>query len=268
MVKLPVLHRREREDTAVTPYDLFIIAATVLSLTNLILYLLIDSEALLATINTIDLVLSGLFLFDFIRTLFKRERKLHYFFADYGWADLLASLPYVQFKILRIFRLIKIVRIINRTGLRGVQRGIEEYPALSALLGMVFFVILLTEFGSIIMLALESGAPNANITTIGDSMWWLWVTIATVGYGDTYPVTSGGRLFAVFVMVVGVGLFGVTTGYLANSFIASRKKKRAEHLEVDDEKKIHTSKENADAAVIMKLQKDIDEIKILLKKKQ
>jgi hypothetical protein len=63
-------------------------------------------------------------------------------------------------------------------------------------------------------------ASGANMTTGGDAVWWAFVSITTVGYGDEFPVTSGGRIAAFFVLAAGVGLFGVLSGYLANFFLS------------------------------------------------
>ncbi len=73
----------------------------------------------------------------------------------------------------------------------------------------------------------EADAPNANITTGGDAVWWAFVSITTVGYGDKYPVTEGGRVSAFFVLAAGVGLFGVLSGYLANFFLSPCGRRRA-----------------------------------------
>src|SRR6185503_3042548 len=71
----------------------------------------------------------------------------------------------------------------------------------------------------ITVLYFEQNAPRANITTGGDALWWAFVSITTVGYGDKFPITPGGRLSAFFVLAAGVGLFGVLSGYLANFFL-------------------------------------------------
>ncbi len=82
--------------------------------------------------------------------------------------------------------------------------------------------ILVLQFGSLTMLAIEQDAEGANITTASDALWYTIVTISTVGYGDQYPVTNLGRLFAVVIIVVGVGIFGTFTGYLATVFLSPK----------------------------------------------
>jgi len=83
--------------------------------------------------------------------------------------------------------------------------------------------VLVVIFSAIAVLSVET-APESNIKTAEDAIWWTIVTITSVGYGDRYPVTSEGRLIGVLVMIVGVGLFGTYTGYIASLFTAARKK--------------------------------------------
>jgi voltage-gated potassium channel len=66
----------------------------------------------------------------------------------------------------------------------------------------------------------DLSGPTANIKNAADALWWVYVTITTVGYGDRYPTTSAGRIVGVFVMTAGVGLFGTLSGFLANKFLA------------------------------------------------
>ena len=87
--------------------------------------------------------------------------------------------------------------------------------------------IIVLEFGSLSMLRVEQNAPEANITTASDAIWYTIVTISTVGYGDQYPVTDAGRTIGAGIIVLGVGIFGTFTGYLANFFLSPRKKEQA-----------------------------------------
>ena len=76
-------------------------------------------------------------------------------------------------------------------------------------------------FSSVAILQVEDD-PNSNIKTAEDALWWAYVTITTVGYGDKYPVTTEGRIIAAFLMTMGVGLFGTFTGYVASWFVEER----------------------------------------------
>jgi voltage-gated potassium channel len=75
--------------------------------------------------------------------------------------------------------------------------------------------------GSLLVLHFESRAPGANIDSGPDAIWWAIVTIATVGYGDLYPVSAAGRITAIVLMLVGIGIFGVLASYLSSTFLPS-----------------------------------------------
>jgi len=90
------------------------------------------------------------------------------------------------------------------------------------LLGVLFVTLMLTEVASVLVLAIEIRAEGSNIQTPSDALWWTYVTVATVGYGDRYPVTDAGRVVGVVTMTVGVVLFGALTAFLADTFIRPR----------------------------------------------
>ena len=64
---------------------------------------------------------------------------------------------------------------------------------------------------------------GANITTGGDALWWGYVTATTVGYGDKFPITTGGRIFGFAMLTIGVALFATFSGFLANVFLSQKK---------------------------------------------
>ena len=126
-------------------------------------------------------------------------------------------------KILRVFRLVRVFRLLREYGVKNITRSLVEDRAGSALLTLLLMGILLLEFGSLEILNIEQYATGANITTGSDAIWYVIVTISTVGYGDQYPVTNAGRLFGSLIIIIGVGIFGTFTGYLANLFLAPAK---------------------------------------------
>ena len=74
--------------------------------------------------------------------------------------------------------------------------------------------------GAVIVYLYERHAPGSNIHTLGDAVWWSVVTVTTVGYGDFYPVTTGGRITACFIMGTGLLTLAVITAQVASSFVA------------------------------------------------
>jgi voltage-gated potassium channel len=207
---------KEMKDTS---YELFIGALSVLSIVNLALYYLIPDENVYTVVLIIDLLLSAIFMADFLYRLFTCESKSDYVFRQMGWADFLASLPLPQFKILRIFRILRVYRLGREYGGSRMIKEFFSNRGQSALLTLVFIMVLILEFGGLLMLWVESKVPGANITTASDAVWYVYVTITTVGYGDQYPVSNAGRIIGTVIMTVGVGLFGTITAYLANAFI-------------------------------------------------
>jgi voltage-gated potassium channel len=131
-------------------------------------------------------------------------------------------MPLAQFKILRIFRLIRVYRLFREVGVRTISRALLKDRAGSSLYILLVMGIFVLEFGSLAMLRVEQYAPRANITTASDAIWYTIVTISTVGYGDQYPVTEAGRIIGAGIIVLGVGIFGTFTGYLANFFLAPK----------------------------------------------
>ena len=202
-----------------TSYELFIGALSVLSIINLALYYLLPDEDITLVILIMDGLLSAIFMGDFFFRLFTTDSKSGYFFRRMGWVDLLASLPAPQFKILRMFRILRVYRMGKEYGGAKMIREFFSNRGGSALLTLIFIMILILEFGGLAILWVESRSPEANITTASDAIWYVYVTITTVGYGDQYPVTNAGRLLGILIMTIGVGLFGTIAAFLANVFI-------------------------------------------------
>jgi voltage-gated potassium channel len=204
-------------------YELFVLALSVLSIVNLVLVMPfspLDSQQQ-DVVLTVDAVLTIVFLGDFAHRLLKAESKRAYFFRGGGWLDLIGSLPLLR--VFRIFRVLRVGRLLREFGVGAFVQWLVRERAQSALYIVIFLVVAVLETASIVMLPIEARSADANITTGGDALWWGIVTVTTVGYGDQFPVTTGGRFIGAVVLVVGVGLFGTFTGFLANTFLSSGK---------------------------------------------
>ncbi len=200
-------------------WEVFILAVSILSLLNLILVVIVRSAALEQVFVIIDALLMVVFLLDFTRRLIVAEDRSRYVGKGFGWLDLVSSLPVLR--ILRIFRVVRVILVLQRFG--GPLRAFKAFfsnRAAGGLLTVLLVAILVLEFGSLAILYVESDSPRANITTAVDAVWYTLVTMSTVGYGDTYPTTDAGRLIGSLIIVVGVGVFGTLTGFLANAFLS------------------------------------------------
>jgi voltage-gated potassium channel len=216
------------EKQEVNSYELFIGALSVISIINIVLALLIPDPAVRNVVIIVDTGLCFVFFADFLGRLRNAESKSGYFFRHLGWLDLLGSLPFPGLRIARVFRVARVVRLVRAVGMKTLINKMLHDRAGSALYTVLILCVIVIQYGSMFELVTNRNSPNANIQTASDAVWYTIVTITTVGYGDKYPVTNPGRIVGVLIMIVGVGLFGVLTGFLANTFLSPSENKPEE----------------------------------------
>jgi len=206
-----------------TSYELFLLLLSLLSIVNAVLILVpFLSGAGREVIIVMETLLTPFFLVDFLVRLRRSRPRRAYLVHAFGWADLLAILP-----LLRIFRLFRVVIVIRSMQARGpaeIAADLSASRASATCLTTIFLVIAVLELAGMLILDAEKGVPGANIRTPSDALWWGYVTITTVGYGDRFPVTLSGRIIGVFLLTAGVALFSVFTGFIANAFLAPRRR--------------------------------------------
>lgn len=208
-------------------WEMFVFGLAVLSITNMVLVFLARVSEIGMVVAVVDISISLIFLADFFARLHQADDRRLYFVQGLGWLDLISCVPFLRFA--RIVRILRVIRKLRAEG--GMARALNDLGnarASSSLLLVVFIAILVWEFGSVAILAVEIRSPDGNIKTGSDALWYSIVTMSTVGYGDRYPVTNLGRLIGSVIIIVGVGLFGTLTGFLANAFLAPHVTKSAE----------------------------------------
>ncbi|MDO8999173.1 MAG: ion transporter [Bacteroidota bacterium] len=171
-------------------------------------------------LNYIDNIICIVFLLDFSIRFRKAENKLA--FMKWGWIDLIASIPTFDFmragRLLRVIRLIRLFRAYRSA--KHIVQHVFKNKIQGTLTSVAIIAVLMLLFSSIAILQFET-EPESNIKTAEDAIWWSYVTITTVGYGDKYPVTTEGRVIAVILITVGVGLFGTFTAFVSSWFVKS-----------------------------------------------
>lgn len=211
-------------------YLLFILVLSIVALAGLAAERLVEPSAEVQRLYTFfDWAICVLFFADFLLTFARAKNKLRYL-ATWGWLDLISSIPASgAFRIARSARVVRILRIFRALrAARLLSRGLSLTRPANGVVGATLLGIIVMMVSSVAILNAEVG-EQANIRTADDAIWWALTTITTVGYGDRYPTTPEGRMIGAVVMVVGVGLFGVLTAFLASLFV------KAEEEQVDQD---------------------------------
>jgi voltage-gated potassium channel len=205
-------------------YHLFIFALTVFSLVIMVAtFLPFDDEAI-GLLQFYDNLICFFFLVDFFLTLRAFPNKSDFFFKKGGWLELLGSLPFLgmihQYLILlrlaRLNRLFRIARLLRGKHRADYIEDVLENRTRYAVFVTIILAIIILATASVLVLEFESQSPDSTIRTGPDAIWYSFVTITTVGYGDFYPVTPWGRVTAIFLMVAGVGIIGALASLLSS----------------------------------------------------
>lgn len=152
-------------------------------------------------------VIWSIFIVDFLARFILSKEKVRFLKAN---AIELVSLILPFFRAFRMFRVVIALGFLSRVG-KTLSARINIYVAV--ILPLLIYVCALGVYDA------EHKAPGANITQFGDAAWWAFVTLATVGYGDYYPVTFEGRMIAVFLMIAGLAFVSVIAVSVATMFL-------------------------------------------------
>ncbi|MEO5715319.1 MAG: ion transporter [Luteolibacter sp.] len=178
------------------------------------------SESTKTILQWVDFGVCMVFLTDFFIRLSRAPSKRA--FMKWGWIDFVTSMPMMG--TLRFGRALKIIRILRAVrSIKLLLKYAIECGKISPLGTVAIISVGLVFLSAFAIFQFENplDSPDGNIKTIGDAFWWAYVTITTVGYGDKFPVTVGGRIVAMVLMTAGVGLFGAFTGFVASLFIGT-----------------------------------------------
>ena len=159
---------------------------------------------LVSWLNVLSWAVWAAFAIDFVVRIVLADDRRRY--AVHHWYDVaLVALPFLR--PLRLLRLLAFARVLNRSATSSLVGRVSTY--------VVGSTVIAAGLGAVAVLDVEQDAEGANITTLGDALWWSATTVTTVGYGDRFPVTGQGRLIAVTLMVVGIAMVGAVTASVA-----------------------------------------------------
>jgi voltage-gated potassium channel len=221
----------ERNDTpAGRFFDLIIQSLILLSLITFSVETLPNlSPSTAVWLHRIELITVVIFTLEYLLRFVVADSKRGFVFSFYGLVDLLAIAPFYiatgldlrsirAFRFLRLFRAFKIARY--NKAIRRFHRAfiiVREELVL-----FIAVTLLLIYFAAVGIYYFENEAQPDKFASVFHSLWWSVVTLTTVGYGDVYPITVGGRIFTFFMLLTGVGIISIPAGLLASALSKAR----------------------------------------------
>lgn len=180
--------------------------------------------------NIFESFVITVFTAEYLLRILVSHRKTKYIFSFYGIIDLLAILPFyiatnVDLRTIRLFRLFRLLRLLKLARYNDALLRMKKAIILAKDELVIFSVLtlILLYLSAVGIYYFENEVQPDKFSSIVDSLWWSVATLTTVGYGDVYPVTTGGRLFTFFVLMIGLGIVAVPAGIFASAFSAARK---------------------------------------------
>lgn len=227
----------EETDTAAgRAFDLTVQVVILVSLVSFSLETLPDlSPATHRILQWVERVSMLLFTLEYVLRVWVAEPKRRYIFSFYGLVDLAAIVPFFlatrldlrslrALRFLRLFRVLKIARFSQ-----AVRRFEVAFRRVREELVLFFFATcLLLYIAAVGIHYFEHDAQPDVFQSVPHSLWWAVTTLTTVGYGDIYPVTVGGRFFTFVVLMLGLGIVAVPSGLLATSLTEARLEKASD----------------------------------------
>jgi len=211
-------------------FDLFVQALIVVSLVTFSIETLPDLSATSRSwLSLSELILVMFFTIEYLLRIYVADHKKAFVFSFYGLIDLLSILPFYlsagidlrsirALRLLRLFRAFKMVRYSK--AIRRFHRAL--LIAKEEIILYLSVTILLLYFTAVGIYYCEHDAQPEVFSSVFHSLWWSVVTLTTVGYGDIYPITVGGRVFTFFVLLIGLGIVSVPAGLISSALSQAR----------------------------------------------
>ncbi len=186
-------------------------------------------------LDGLEVVIVAIFTLEYLLRLTVADRKLRFVVSFYGAVDLLAILPFYvasgvdlrSIRVLRLLRLFRTFKLLRYS--QAIQRLRYAFALAKEDLILFFSASLLVLYVSAVgIYYFERTAQPETFASVFHSLWWAVATFTTVGYGDVYPITVGGKIFTFVVLMVGLGIVAVPTGLIASALSEARKLQAAE----------------------------------------
>jgi voltage-gated potassium channel len=181
-------------------------------------------------LGLLNLVMMVIFTLEYGLRVWTARQRWRYVFSFWGLVDLVSFLPFwlsvgtgsQAIRILRMMRLLKLMRYI--AAIDRMRRAFElVWRELLVVLMMAVMMMFITAVG---IYNFESEAQPQHFGSIPQSLWFAVTTLTTVGYGDSYPVTTGGKFFTFLILMIGLGVVALPAGVVSSGLSQAREEER------------------------------------------
>lgn len=222
----------EQNDSKAGKYfDIFIQFLIIISIISFTIETIPNlSPKMISLLNYVEVICVIIFTIEYIARIIVSDDKLKFVFSFYGLIDFFAILPFyissgIDLRSIRIFRLFRLIRIFK---LFRYNKVINRYKRafylikdeLTIFLGATIFLLYASSVG---IYYFENPVQPERFSSVFHCMWWAVATLTTIGYGDMYPVTAGGKIFTSIIVLIGLGVVAVPTGLFASAITRSIK---------------------------------------------
>ena len=213
-------------------FDLVVQFLVVISLLSFSLETLPNlSKNQIFILKLIEIVIITIFSIEYLLRIFVTNKKFKYIFSFYGLIDLLTILPFylsltIDLRSLRALRLLRLFRILKLVRFNKAINRFQEALKIAReeIIIFIFATCIVLYLSSVGIFFFENAIQPDKFSSVFHSLWWAIVTLTTVGYGDIYPLTLGGRIFTFFILILGLGVVGISAGLIASALTAVRRK--------------------------------------------
>ena len=218
------------DSTAGKKFDLFIQAMIVVSLVSFSIETIPEISGITKNIlKKIEVITISFFTLEYFFRILVASKKKDFILSFFGVIDFLAILQFylstgLDLRSLRVFRLLRLVHILKFARYsKAVRRFHRAFIIAKEELILFFFSALMIIYlaGAGIYFFENPVQPEA-FSSIFNSLWWAIATLTTVGYGDIYPITAGGKLFTFFILMIGLGVISMPAGIMASALSKAR----------------------------------------------
>ena len=219
-------------------FDLVIIGLIVINISMVIAETFTLPEAVKSVFSVLEIVSVAVFTLEYTLRVWTADllrpeltptrARMRYVFSFMALMDLLAILPFyvpfiipVDLRVLRTLRVTRLLRLfkVNRytSALATIGKVFKKKGA--QLIASMFIVSLLMLIAAVLMYNIENAAQPNVFHNAFDALWWAIATLTTIGYGDIYPITIGGKILSSVIAILGIGLVAVPTGIISAGFM-------------------------------------------------